>query len=79
MSGLGGVFRFREAVGADWVLGVEPVPAGADGGPAAAGSGAGADGGAAAWLAAKRAADLVSLGGMRSACGVSRPGEVISW
>ena len=57
----------------EWVLGVVPVPAGADSGPAAAAageaSGAGADDWAAAWLAAKRAADLVSLGGMGSAWG----------
>lgn len=72
VSALWGDFRFREAVGVDWELGVGPVPAGgAAGVSAAATSGAGADGWAAAWLAAKRAADLVSLGGMGSAWGVS--------
>lgn len=79
MSWLGGVFRFREAVGEDGELEVGPVPATADGGSPAAASGAGADVWKAAWFAAKRAADLVSLGDIRSACGVSRWGEGVSW
>ena len=77
MSGLCGVFRFRGAVGVDWVFEVWPVPVGAGSAPAAAASGAGADDWLAAWLAAKRAADLVSLGDMRSACACS--GGVESW
>lgn len=72
VSALWGDFRFRDVVGVDWELRVGPVPAGGTAGvSAAATSGAEADGWAAAWLAAKRAADLVSLGGMGSAWGVS--------
>lgn len=68
VSGLGGDLRFREFVDVGWVLEVEPVPAGVVGRSAgAAGSGAEAEGCAAAWLAARRAADLVSLSGMGSA------------
>lgn len=80
VSALCGDFRFREAVGVDWELGVGPVPAGgAAGVSAAATSGAGANGWAAAWLAAKRAADLVSLCGDGAALCAGAAARLSPW